>query len=226
MHVEARGWGCSLSRNLVILGGGGHAKVVIENLESEGYYSICGYTVTNGEAGRQPLLGYPFLGGDDILPRLLDSGVRWAFVAIGDNAARMRCLERVRVLGFSIANAVSSRACVSKRATLGAGVAIMPGAVVNVETRIGDGVIVNTNAGIDHDCEIGDHCHIAPGAAIAGSVKIDTGAFLGIGCRVLPGVRVGSWSVVGGGAVVTSNLPPDSVAIGVPARVTRRIQHE
>jgi len=208
VHVEARGWGCSLSRNLVILGGGGHAKVVIENLESEGYYSICGYTVTNGEAGRQPLLGYPFLGGDDILPRLLDSGVRWAFVAIGDNAARMRCLERVRVLGFSIANAVSSRACVSKRATLGAG------------------VIVNTNAGIDHDCEIGDHCHIAPGAAIAGSVKIDTGAFLGIGCRVLPGVRVGSWSVVGGGAVVTSNLPPDSVAIGVPARVTRRIQHE
>jgi UDP-perosamine 4-acetyltransferase len=200
---------------VVVLGAGGHAKVVIEILEGIPGLSVHG--CTSAEPGALPVLGYPVLGADDILPGLFNSGVRHAFVAVGDNRARLRAMREVTSLGFTLVQAVSPRAIVSARIRIGLGVAIMPGAVVNPDSELGDGAIVNTGATVDHDCRVGECAHIAPGVNLAGNVTIGTGAFVGIGSRVIPGRSIGEWAVVGAGTVVIRDVPPGVTVAGVPA---------
>ncbi|MEZ5399833.1 MAG: acetyltransferase [Bryobacteraceae bacterium] len=205
---------------VVLVGGGGHARVIADIIEAAGECRIEGFTSGEGP-GAAPLLGYPCLGGDDVLPELLARGVRHAFVAVGDNGRRRACAEMLAGMGFALVNAVSPHAVISRHASLGSGVAVMPGAVVNAGTRIGDGAIVNTNASVDHDCEIGAFAHVCPGSALAGTVRIGEDALLGTGCRIIPGVSVGPGSQVGAGSVVTRDIPGHTVAIGVPARAIK-----
>jgi UDP-perosamine 4-acetyltransferase len=202
---------------VVILGGGGHAKVIIEIVQAAGLYEIAGCTA--GDPGAASILGVPVLGDDACLPAIYALGVRRAFVAVGDNRLRQRLTRYIAGLGFQLVNAVSPHAVVSPAAALCAGVAIMPGAVINSCSRLGNGTIINTSATVDHDCEIADWAHIAPGTNLAGCVKVGEGAFLGIGSRVIPKVSIGAWSVVGAGAVVIHDLPPGVTAVGVPATI-------
>jgi UDP-perosamine 4-acetyltransferase len=203
----------------VIVGAGGHAKVIIDILQENDEFELAGCTTLDNHPGE--LLGLTVLGSDEVLPDLFRSGVRLAFVALGGNRVRLSLSERMREMGFGLINVVSRRATVSRRARLGGGIAIMPGAVVNVDTEIADGAIINTGATIDHDCRIGRCAHIAPGTNLAGNVTIGEGAFMGIGSRVIPGCSVGPWSVVGAGAVVVRDLPGSVRAVGVPARVVK-----
>jgi UDP-perosamine 4-acetyltransferase len=205
-----------MMKGIVILGSGGHAKVVIDILLSQGE-TIAGFVDPGGAATE--VLGFPRLGSDQDLPALRSAGFDVAFVALGTNQIRLAKLIEVQTAGFRLANAISPRAAVSSFAIVGNGVAIMPGAVVNAGSRLGDGVIVNTNASVDHDCEVGECAHIAPRAALAGNVQIGKGAFLGIGSSVIPGRRIGDWALVGAGAAVITDIPSDAVAVGVPARV-------
>src|SRR6516225_3940134 len=203
---------------VVIIGSGGHAKVVIELVRAEGKYQIKGCTAP-GESGF--VLGdVPILGTDSVLPALLANGVKKAFVAIGDNHLRLRLLAQVSEMGFEIINAVSPNAVVSPSATLGRGIAIMAGAIINASAEIGDCAIINTNAGADHDCRIGSGTHVGPGSALAGNVEVGCESFLGTGTRVIPGVRIGSRTIVGAGSVVVRDIPDGVTAMGVPARIT------
>jgi UDP-perosamine 4-acetyltransferase len=203
---------------LVVLGGGGHAKVIIEILQDAGKFIIAGCIASGSEVSS--VLDLPVLGGDSQLPRIYASGVRNAFVAVGDNRVRRSLTQKVIAVGFKLVNAVSPHAVLSRRVELCAGVAIMAGAVVNSCSRIGNGCIVNTGATVDHDCKIGDWAHIAPGTNLAGCVTIGEGAFLGIGSRVIPKISIGDWATVGAGAVVIRDLPAAVTAVGVPARIT------
>jgi UDP-perosamine 4-acetyltransferase len=206
------------SEAVVIIGSGGHAKVVIELIRAEGKYQIKGCTGL-GESGFV-LNDVPILGTDSLLPDLLASGAKKAFVAIGDNHVRLRLLAQVSEAGFELINAVSPDAVVSHTAALGLGIAIMAGAIINASAEIGDGAIINTNAAVDHDCRIGSGAHIGPGSALAGNVEIGRESFLGAGTCVIPGVRIGSRVIVGAGSVVVRDLPDDVTAMGVPARIT------
>jgi UDP-perosamine 4-acetyltransferase len=201
---------------VVILGGGGHAKVIIDILQSHDDVQLAGYLSSDGEAG--PLCGAPCLGGDDRLSTLFGQGIRSAFVAIGDNALRKERTDALRRLGYRVINAISPRAFVSRYVEVGAGVAIMPGAAVNAGAVLCDGAVVNTNASVDHDCLIGAFAHVAPGAALAGKVQLGEGAFLGVGACVTPGVSIGAWAAVGAGSVVVRNITDGVTAFGVPAR--------
>jgi UDP-perosamine 4-acetyltransferase len=206
------------SEAVVIVGSGGHAKVVIELLRAEGKYRIKGCTAL-AESGF--VLGdVPILGTDSVLPAILANGAKKVFVAIGDNHLRLRLLSQVSEMGFELINAVSPNAVVSPSATLGRGIAIMAGAIINASAEIGDGVIINTNAGVDHDCRIGNGAHIGPGSALAGNVEIGCESFLGAGTCVVPGVRIGSRAILGAGSVVVRDIPDDVMAMGVPARIT------
>jgi UDP-perosamine 4-acetyltransferase len=210
------------SKAVVIIGTGGHAKVVIELIRAEAKYQIKGCTGL-GESGF--VLGdVPILGTDSVLPALLVNGAKKAFVAIGDNYLRLRLLGQLSELGFELINAVSPHAVVSPSATLGRGIAIMAGAIINASTQIGDGAIINTNAGVDHDCRIGSGAHIGPGSALAGNVEIGCESFLGAGTCVIPGVRVGSRAIVGAGSVVVRDLPDNVTALGVPARIISEVK--
>jgi UDP-perosamine 4-acetyltransferase len=206
------------SEAVVIIGSGGHAKVVIELLRAEGKYQIKGCTGL-GE-GDFVLGDVPILGTDSVLPTLLANGAEKAFVAIGDNHLRLRLLAQVSEMGFEIINAVSPNAVVSPSATLGRGIAIMAGAIINASAEIGDGAIINTNAAVDHDCRIGSGAHIGPGSALAGKVEVGRESFLGTGTCVIRGVRIGGRAIVGAGSVVVRDLPDDVTAMGVPARIT------
>lgn len=210
------------SKAVVILGSGGHAKVVIELVRAEGKYQIKGCTGL-GESGF--VLGdVPILGTDSVLPAMLANGAKKAFVAIGDNHLRLRLFVQVSEMGFELINAISPDAVVSPSATLGRGIAIMAGAIISASTQIGDGAIINTNAGVDHDCRIGSGAHIGPGSVLAGNVEIGRETFLGVGTCVVPGVRVGSRTIVGAGSVVVRDIPDGVTAMGVPARITGEIK--
>ena len=200
----------------MILGAGGHAKVILDILESRDDVLLAGYVNPCGDS--EPLYGLPRLGDDSGLPDLFGQGIRAAFVAIGDNALRKERTKTLSRIGYRVINAISPNACISRYAKLGAGVAVMPGAVVNASAALGDGAIVNTNASVDHDCVIGAFAHIGPGVSIAARVSVGEGVLLGAGSCVIPGVGIGDWTVAGAGSVVVRDLPSRVVAYGTPAR--------
>jgi UDP-perosamine 4-acetyltransferase len=203
--------------SVVILGAGGHAKVVIELFRAVDNLEIVGCTTGSG-FGRT-VCGVPVIGPDAVLPGLRAGGVRYAFVATGDNALRERLGAAVLAMGFELPNAISPSAVISPSVVLGKGIAIMGGVVINAESRVGDLTIANTNSSIDHDCRIGRAVHIAPGCALAGNVTVGDRSFLGVGVCVIPDVTIGADVILGSGSVVVRDLPNGARAIGVPARV-------
>ncbi len=199
---------------VVVLGAGGHAAVCLDSLLGSGARVVGTVAPRSPERGLQA----PHLGDESSLPGLLASGVRHAFVAIGDNRARAAVMAEARAAGFELVNAVSPHAHVSSTAVLGVNVAVMAGAVVNAYARLDDGAVLNTGASVDHDVVLGRVAHVAPGCHLAGAVQVGEGAFLGVGTSVVPGIRLGAWSRTGAGAVVVRDLDPDALAVGVPAR--------
>ncbi|MGD1075619.1 MAG: acetyltransferase [Thermodesulfovibrionales bacterium] len=211
-------------REVVIIGSGGHAKVIIDILKGAAEYKPVGFT--DPASGQKEIMGVPLLGDDSVLPSLYKKGLKYAFVAVGENRLRADLARLVIELGFELINAVSSHSYVSEWAALGRGIAIMPGAIVNPYANIGDHAIINTGATIDHDCVIESCCHVAPGCHVAGNVRIGTGTLLGIGSTVIPKTTIGAWSIIGAGTVVTGDLPEYAVARGVPARVINKLSAE
>ena len=203
---------------VVILGAGGHAKVVIELLRAQGR-PIAG--LIDLDATPRSVLEVPVLGDDSALAGLRAGGVRHAIVAIGDNAAREAVARQAIERGFDLVNAVSPSASVSPTARLGQGVAVMAGAVINTDAFVGDLAIVNSGAIVDHDCHLAPGCHVGPGAALAGGVRLGAGVLIGVGASVMPGCAIGARTIVGAGACVVTDLEADVVAIGVPARTVR-----
>jgi UDP-perosamine 4-acetyltransferase len=197
-----------------VVGGGGHARVVADTIESEGTYEIAGFTSASDE---DAIPGYSRLGDDQWLREGASHGVRAAFVAIGDNALRAWLVAFVREIGYRLPAIVHPAAIVSARATIGDGTILMPAAVVNTGTNVGLGAILNTGATVDHDCRIGDFVHIAPGCHLAGTIRVEEGAFIGIGSCVIPGRAIGAWAVVGAGAAVTADVEAGARVGGVPA---------
>jgi UDP-perosamine 4-acetyltransferase len=204
----------------VVLGAGGHAKVILDLLEQRAEVDIVGCTC--GDTGGRDILGYPVLGADEALPALFASGVSCGFVALGDNELRRKKLKLLRDIGFRLINAISCYAVISQHAILGLGIAVMPGVSINAGTVIEDGAIINTGAIVDHDCSIAECAHVCPGAALAGSVRIGQGALIGTGASVTPGCSVGEWSTVGAGAVVLGDIPARVTAMGIPAVVRKK----
>ncbi|WP_343698777.1 acetyltransferase [Caulobacter sp.] len=205
-----------MSEGVVIIGGGGHAKVVIESLRAMGEAIAA---IVDADPTPRTVLGVPVVGDDLALAGLKEQGLSKLFVAIGDNRLREKLGRKAREQGFSLVNAIHPSAVVSPSAILGEGVAVMAGAAINADSRIGDLAIVNTGAIVDHDCVLGASCHIGPATALAGGVNLGERAFLGVGARAIPGVTIGADTIVGAGGVVVRDLPDAVLAVGVPAKI-------
>lgn len=202
---------------VVLAGGGGHARVIADILQSSGI-EVAGCLCPRGS---DEIPGVAWLGEDSDGLALQARGLSLIHVAVGDNALRRKLACRFQEWGFHFIAAVSGRATISPTAILGRGVAVMPGAVINAHARIGECAIINTGATIDHDCHIGDYAHVAPGCHLAGGVVVGEGTLMGIGSSVIPEIHIGAWSVVGAGAVVVRRLPDGVTAMGVPARAIK-----
>lgn len=200
---------------VLLVGGGGHAKVVIDVLRAAGF-EVAGFLDPDPAAA--PIEGVRRLGGDADAPALREQGLTHALVALGDNRLRRRIGERLREDGFTLVTAVHPSAVVSSSAWIGAGVVVMPQAVINAAARVGDHVIVNTGAIVEHDCVLGAGVHLAPRSAMGGGCELGEEAFFGLGAVARPLSRIGARAVVGAGAVVIGAIAADVVAAGVPAR--------
>ncbi len=207
------------------LGAGGHAKVVIETLRLIGGYEIIGLLDPKQELWGIKVLGVPVLGDDQLLSEIFNQGVCWAFIGlggVGDLQPRRELFEKVRRQGFQIVSAVHPQAIISPSAKIGHGPTVMASATINAAAHLGENVIVNTGAIIEHDCIIGDHVHIATGAKLAGTVHVEAGAHIGLGASILEGIRVGEDAIVGAGAVVVDDVPERVTVVGIPARILKR----
>lgn len=209
---------------LMILGAGGHGKVVADIARAGGWVVVGFVDADDRKLGQvvEPS-GTLVLFDETGLFGALESAERTfdaVAVAIGDNAARLALLERLapRVL---IPVLVHSRAVVSPSATLGTGCVVMPNAVINAAARLGTGVIVNTAAVVEHDCVVGDGAHLSPNCTLGGGVEVGASTWVGVGATVIPRVRIGRGSTVGAGAVVICDVPEGVTVVGCPARIVR-----
>ncbi|MEW6119433.1 MAG: acetyltransferase [Pseudomonadota bacterium] len=200
---------------LVVFGAGGHAKVVIDAAEKQGYRHILVADDAEALWGKS-LMDYAILGGRTALRAL---GFRsHAIAAIGSNAARGHVADWLAAQGFVPASVIHPSAQIGRGARIGAGSLLVAGSIINSDAVLGANVIVNTGATVDHDCLVGDNVHIAPGVHLCGEVAVGSGTLLGVGAVVVPGVRIGTGCVIGAGATVIRDVPDGARIAGTPAR--------
>ncbi len=196
--------------SVLVVGGGGHAKVVIATLHALGHVAA-GVLDDDPATEGASVLGVPVVGSTD----RLRTHVGPAVLAVGSNGVRQRLAETYADTEWL--SLVHPRATVHSSVHLGLGTVVFAGAVVQPDVTVGQHVVVNTGATVDHDGHIDDFAHLAPGVHLSGGVTVGEGALLGVGACVAPGITVGAWGVVGAGAAVVRDLPPNVTSIGVPA---------
>lgn len=205
----------------VIIGAGGHGKVVLDVLQCEGKHRVVGFLDADASLHGSAVAGVQVMGGINQLLKLKQQKVRGAIIAIGDNRVRQQYAREAIEAGLELLTAIHPSATVARTATIGKNVVIAAKAVVCPDAKIGDSTIVNTAAVVDHECVVEEAVHIAPGALLAGRVKIEESAFIGMGACILQCLSVGARTVVGAGAVVRADLPAGVTAVGVPARIIK-----
>lgn len=201
------------SAEMVIYGGGGHAKAVMEMAQAIGAFRIAGI-VDDGIAPGTEVLGYRVLGGREALPGLAESGIRLAANGVGgiiDINVRVRLFELLAAHGFAFPILAHPRAVVERSAWLGDGVQVFANAYVGSSSRVHPRSMINTNAVVSHDCEIGAYTHIAPGALLAGHVHVGERALVGMGVTTAIGVKIGSHVRIGNGAVIYADVPDKTI---------------
>jgi UDP-perosamine 4-acetyltransferase len=204
---------------IVAVGGGGHAKVVISILRKLKGYRILGYTDLKDHGA---VLGVPYLGSDRELVALTVGRKKLSAVLalgqVGLGKQRYECWTRLQSPVLSFPPIVSPGAIVNEGGSGGEGAVVMDGAVINSGVTIGRGAIVNTNSTIEHDVVLADWVHVAPGATISGGVTVGRFSMIGAGATIIEGIKIGADCVVGSGATVVHDLAEAGVYVGSPAR--------
>ncbi len=208
--------------NYILLGGGGHAKVLADVLKLQSC-AVIGFTDKREMAGKE-IQGIAWMGDDSAIQKysadavLLVNGVG----STGRPILRKGLFERFKELGYTFTTVIHPSAVIAKDVSIAEGGQIMAGAVIQPGSMIGKNTIVNTRASVDHDCSVGEHVHIAPGATLGGGVQVGDSVHIGSGATVIQGIKIGENSVIGAGAVVIRDVPENVTVFGVPARIQRR----
>lgn len=212
-----------MSLPVIVLGAGGHAKVLVEALLATSAV-IAGIVDSDRALTGTKLLGVPVLGGDEVIEEFPPSKILLVngLGSVGLPLRRQQLFERYITSGYDFATVVHPSAVVASDVVLCNGSQIMAGAVIQPGSRVGCNVIINTRASVDHDCIIGDHTHIAPGVTLSGGVTVGASSHIGTGATIIQQIAVGSCSMVAAGAVVIHDVPENSVVMGIPAKESSR----
>jgi acetyltransferase EpsM len=196
---------------IYIYGASGHGSVIFDILKSGGAENIT-FIDDNPEANTKH-------GINIITPNKTQLNKNSPLiVAIGNNEIRKQIVNSLKVYFI---NAVHKNAIISDYATLGSGICIMAGSIINPNSKIGDHNIINTSSVIDHDCILSEFVHISPNVTLCGGVKIGCATHVGAGAVVIPGIQIGSNCIIGAGSVVIRNVPDNSTVVGNPGRIIR-----
>lgn len=198
---------------LVIIGAGGHGKVVADAaLKTRNYTDII-FLDDNNEMVE--CNGFPIMGKcSEVDKYMKDSTI---FVAVGGTEIRQKIQEQLQMMRASIATVVHPEAVIGRNVTIGDGTAVMAGVVINSGSIIGKGCIINTCSSVDHDCQIAEYVHVAVGAHLAGNVEIGARTWIGAGVTVSNHIHICHDCMVGAGAVVIRDIKESGTYVGVPA---------
>jgi sugar O-acyltransferase (sialic acid O-acetyltransferase NeuD family) len=189
-------------KELLLIGGGGHCKSVIDVIEQEGNFKIVGI-IDKSEFIGTNILGYPVIGDDSSL-KSFKNKYSYAFITIGQIKSpepRIILFNLLIKLGYSLPSIFSPRAYISKHAFVGRGVVVMHDAIINASASIGDNCIINTKALIEHDSKVNEHCHISTNATINGGVLIESGSFIGSGATIRESIKIKKNSFIKAGSL-------------------------
>ncbi len=208
---------------MIILGAGGHARVLIEAVKLHSRPVI---GIVDADAGKngQSIMGIPVFGNDDEILHFHPDDVELVngIGSIASTALRASLFNRFKALGYRFATILHPSSIIASDAIIDEGAQIMAGAVIQVGVRIGMNSIINTRCAVDHDCTIGASCHLAPGVTLSGMVHVGDGTHIGTGAVVIQGVEIGPNSIIGAGSVVLHHVHGGSTVYGVPAREAQR----
>lgn len=204
---------------MVVIGGGGHAKVIVSLVKKLGRYRLLGFT---DQSSKPDLLEIPYLGDDRHLEVLIrDYHPCYAALGLGNTGVDTRRSDlamQLTSLGFKLPALISPSAVVNEDVSIGDGTVVLDGAIVGAGARIGSACILNTGCIVDHDCRVGDGVHLAPGCVLSGGVEIGRDTFVGAGAVIIHYLTVADRCLVGAGATVTRALSEPGVYLGTPAR--------
>tara|TARA_B110000196_G_scaffold227731_1_gene196451 strand:+ start:807 stop:1439 length:633 start_codon:yes stop_codon:yes gene_type:complete len=207
---------------IVIIGGGGHAKVVISLLQKVDNFEIIGFVDINE---KKDILGIPYLGDDKILPDLYNKGINNAVLAIGQiksSSKRKNIYNELNKLGFNFPSIISPNSIINKDVIIGAGSVIMDGVIIESGSVIGLNCIINTSSSINHDCSIKDFCHIAPGVTISGNVNIGFDVFIGTGSNIINNIDIADNVLISAGSCVLKSIKNKGTYMGYPLRMVKK----
>ncbi|QAA31669.1 acetyltransferase [Clostridium manihotivorum] len=206
-------------KDIVLVGGGGHCKVIIDIIESRKEYNVIG--IVDNNQNLKDVLSVPVLGNDNILEELYDKGISNAFVcigALGNIDIRNKVYNKLKKIGFKIPKLIHKNSYISSNVSIGEGTCVMAGVIINPDSQIGENCIINTGAIIEHDCIVSDNVHVSPGVKVGGGVKISYNTHIGIGSTIIQGVTIGNNVIIGAGSVVVNDFSDNILAFGVPAK--------
>jgi len=192
-------------KNIILMGGGGHCKSVIDVIETDAHWSVLGILDIKSKI---IISGYPLLGNDDLISALINDANAF-LVTVGQiktSAPRAAAFERLVALGAIIPIIISPYSLVSTSSTVGLGTVVMHNAVINSCAQIGNNSIINTKSLIEHDSIVGSHTHISTGAIVNGGSEVGDHCFVGSGAIIGQGVKIGSRSIIGAGSIVLSDV--------------------
>lgn len=208
----------SCKPGIVLVGGGGHCKVVISILKDIDLFSIKGISDIPQNIGKR-ILGFEIKWNDDELEDIFESGIKNCLItlgSVGNPIKRIELFERVKSIGFNLPYIISNRAVLSDCIRIGGGTVIMPGVIIKSGVKIGENCIINTGSIIEHDCIIGDHVHIAPGATLNSNVKIMDRSHIGASSTIVQNIIIEKNVVIGAGSLVINDLYEKGTYAGVP----------
>ena len=211
---------------LLILGCGGHGRVIADIVEKNNHYSSIFFLDNKIESSNKFKTNFnKNIIGDISIDNLrkFSNEFSHAFVGIGDNKVRIKWLEELQKIGYIIPNIIDPSAQISRYVDLGKGCFINTNVVIQCNTKIDSGCIVNTSSSIDHDTLIKKGAHISPGVNIAGNVKIGENTWIGLGTKIIQNINIGDNVIVGAGSLVLKNIPNNSKAYGVPSKLIKDI---
>ncbi len=202
-----------VKRPLVLIGGGGHCKSVLDAALAMKTFSEIVITDPALPIGLELLNSCKVVGTDDLLPKLRNDGFNLAFITVGNvgvSPLRRKLAAMAKELGFEFPVIIDPTATVSSTAQVGVGTFIGKNAVINAEAKIGSHCIINTGVIIEHECSVGNYSHVSVGAVLCGNSHVGSECFIGAGSTVIQGVKIGSRIIVGANSTVLTDITNDN----------------